>query len=459
MPEALATTKRKFNKILDSITNSSQVSLDQHSTPSQADRSTKRLRPSTSSTTLGSSYRSRDASATSLPQKTPPVPLKDGPKELPNFAPWSQPAFLERLKTFSSVSLWHPKPDALSEVHWAKRGWVCVEVNTVACKGGCAKRVLVSLERERRTRVIADAGEERDVARTLEQEQEDEDEEKALEQAIVERYKDLIVRGHAENCLWRRTGCKDDIYRLQLIRPTIWQPELQSRYHSLLHISDDIEDVLLKESSTNDTSSPAIDKLLQDLPPKILAPPSEDNASNPAPSLQTKALKLALNGWRGAIDHSNALLLCPACFQRIGLWMYQPGYHKSKYPSSSDEDEEDSKIDLLEMHREHCPWRNATSQCSSGDFAGMNASEVLWRVVSRSAKDHRRRSDGQAKAATEGDCDGADEDADDSGTYPTVPEPSKEELAAQDKERESRLKKLKRVFTFKKTKPVARSAA
>lgn len=140
MPEAIATTKRRFYQALDALNNSQpspkQSALD--STPAvnasnkrssavaaafddARDRARKRIRQSTSTTSL--STPDQRGSVISLPR---PSQSKDT-RPPPNFAPWSQESFLARLKTFSSVSQWHPKPDVINEVEWAKRGWVSFE--------------------------------------------------------------------------------------------------------------------------------------------------------------------------------------------------------------------------------------------------------------------------------------------------------------------------------------------
>lgn len=435
MPEALATTKRKFNRILDEMANSSSVSLADTSVSSN-----KRLRQSVSSTSLPS----RNASAQSLILKATNASDANKP---PNFAPWSQDAFLARLKTFNPVSLWHPKPEALSELHWAKHGWTSVDVNTVACRGGCEKRVVVDLHvMPRRTQDNTADAANPEAADTEDQDADGENEaEETLEQALVVRYKDLMGAGHADNCLWRRQGCKDDIHRLQLIRPSIWLPELQSRYHSLVAIGDDVKNVAIKPTPAEDTTVAIAAKVLQESPPTEGASTSDKPVNT---FLQTQALTMALHGWHGAVASRNPLLSCSACFQRIGLWMYQPGYHKSKQRRlSSDADDEDETIDLLEMHREYCPWRNATSQSATGDFKGMHGVQILDIAVARYAKGQKRLSNQNVEEEVNGGSDDG-----------VLVEITKEEAALQDKERESRFQKLKRVFTVKKSKPAAKRA-
>lgn len=162
MPEALATTKRKFYKALDALTTSTQgapesrspVGNERHAQAAMAfdearERARKRLRTSASSSSL--QLLKDNASTTSLVPRRLPATVRTNAsvanpsQSPPNYSPWSQAMFLSRLKSFSSLSKWHPKPDAISEVVWAKRGWSCVDVNTVACRGGCEHRLVVQI--------------------------------------------------------------------------------------------------------------------------------------------------------------------------------------------------------------------------------------------------------------------------------------------------------------------------
>ncbi|WPG98979.1 Hypothetical protein R9X50_00178100 [Acrodontium crateriforme] len=409
MTEAIATTKRKFYKALDSLGN----------------QPPKRAR--------------RDISTTSITSLQPTrVEAVVEKKDLPNFAPWSHEAFLARLKTFSSVSLWHPKPEEISEVEWAKRGWVCVDVNTVGCRGGCERRVVVDMASVAKKMDADDGsdGDERDPDE-LEQDQE------AFEAMLAERYKALIPEGHAENCLWRQDGCKDDIYHVQVIRPKVWQPELRTRYLSLLDIADSIRDVNTIPLEHNTSNVLPLDRVWQELSKQLLSPPSDP----PVPELSTKAIEFALHGWRGSSDTGNDLLHCDTCFQRVGLWMYQPGYKSTHAASSSPEPQEagSSTINLAETHREYCPWRNPTSQKAAGTLSGMNASEILQRVVSTYAREQRRKSDQQTR-----DVNHVEESDGDDGVEADVISLSRTEIDEQDKERESRIQRLKRLLTIKK---------
>ncbi|KAF2860544.1 zf-C3HC-domain-containing protein [Piedraia hortae CBS 480.64] len=376
MPEAIATTKRKFYKALDAINSNTNL---------RPERATKRLRRSNSAI--------MDSTIT----------LKT-----PQFAPWSQPSFLERLKTFSSVSMWHPKPEVIGEVEWAKRGWVCVDVNTVACKGGCEQRVVVKFS-------------------SPYEETESEDEEAT--NALVDRYKELIVYGHTELCLWREAGCKDNIYRLSVIQPSIWQPQLRQRLQSLQSISETIDSVAVKGVSDGLHTLPP-DDILVGLPTNILGSDEAQKSSKTA----AKLLQVAMHGWHGASDTGNDLLHCNACFQRIGLWMYQRCETEDKNQSDH------NIIDLVSMHREHCPWRNPQTQQATDTLAGKNACEILSRVCSTFVREKTRKSGGLYLEGT------ASEDARESRSI------SRQDIEEQDRVRDSRLRRIKTLFTTKKRK-------
>jgi hypothetical protein len=123
------------------------------------------------------------------------TPTASTPRKTPNFQPYSQEQFLSRMKTFADVKKWTTKPDAVNEIEWAKRGWSCDTWNTVACKGGCEKRVAVKLNPKRK-----DAN-----GKPIEM---SEDLAVDVDEKLVDRYRELIERGHAEDCLWRKRGCQ-----------------------------------------------------------------------------------------------------------------------------------------------------------------------------------------------------------------------------------------------------------
>lgn len=455
MPEALATTKRKFHKLLDSRFGSPSAPAATPPRPvSQgtiSEPATKRIRSSGSTTSLSASLRNKTVPKTSI------NPVRGEP----NFAPWSHDAFIKRLRSFGPVTNWHPKPDAINEVEWAKRGWWCVDTNTVGCKGGCQQRVVVKVEPIVKRRRIQS---EEEVQEQEEEEQDDDDEDdnqEELEQALVEKYKELIVEGHSEDCLWRKAGCKDDIYRLPIVKSTVWQPELRTRYQSLLRIAPSLANLTLQPTEL----SPSPEKILANLPTVLLEGPEGANSSeneDTTEETKQKALKVAICGWQGSTESSTQLFACEACFQRIGLWMYQPDYKPPRF-DDDDEEEQDRSLDLIQLHREHCPWRNPTTQAATGNYAGRSAQSILLDVLDRYIDEQRRRSRGTVQGpATAGNDVESDAGATDDGreslaleTLPSMPELSRAETEKHDKERLSKLRRLKTVLGFKRRAPPA----
>lgn len=314
-----------------------------------------------------------------------------------------------------------------------------MDVNTVACKGGCERRVVVKLDT---TGAVVKKALASEVSAGANEEEEEEVDEAELEHALAARYQDEIVNGHTDTCLWRKGACKDDILRLSLVRPVVWKPLLSEAYTSLLDVAKSIKDITVRSTDNTDGANLPYERLATELPTEVI--PTTDADSN----LKVKALEIALHGWRGSKDHQLDLLKCETCFQRIGLWMYQPGYKPGKTNIKPDEDDDNEivVIDLVVMHREHCPWRNPVTQKATGSLAGLNASQILHRVVSTWTREQHRRSGEQQEDA---------EDAESVGSHEVErPKLSREEVEAQDKERESKLRKLKRMFTTKRNSKV-----
>lgn len=507
MPEALATTKRKFHKLLDSRFGPAQATTTHAHAPTAnpdtsservtiAEPAAKRIRSDASSSrtstvpshTHSASIRSiRPVASTSALRKQP---TQLQPKNPPNFAPWSHDAFLNRLRSFTPVTRWHPKPDAVNEVEWAKRGWFCVDNNTVCCKGGCGERMLVDVEpvvRRSRMREEPKDAAEADVAEgavggeddDIGDNDDDVDNPEDLEQALVDKYRDLIVGGHADGCLWRQAGCKDDIYRLPVVKSSVWQPELRLRYLSLMNMPNSFRAIRLKP----DGIKPSPEKLLADFPPTLLAAPAPETAtenadepSNPSAlpedllSVKPKALLIALCGWQGVTESGTDMFCCNACFQRIGLWMYQPDYKRPGMSSNAntddhdddhdgnmgkEEEEDDRSLDLIDLHREHCPWRNSVTQSATGEYKDLPAWKILHNVLTRYADEQRRRSRdhnvlARVVSGTETIIQESEHLVLGAEVGGEMPELTREETERLDKERTSRLMRLKKVLGFNK---------
>jgi hypothetical protein len=118
------------------------------------------------------------------------------------YAPWNHEYFIARLKTFADVKKWSPKPSGVDEVAWAKRGWINVGLEEVSCRS-CGKRLVVKLETN---------GAHREYQKNTLNGKDETDGQKwwieEAEKGLVERYESLVVEGHSEACLWRKSSCK-----------------------------------------------------------------------------------------------------------------------------------------------------------------------------------------------------------------------------------------------------------
>ena len=98
---------------------------------------------------------------------------------------------------------WLSKPDQVNEVEWAKRGWRCVERETVGCVGGCEARLVVNLQDDDEEQ----PGDGEEGGEDAEENEEKEDLREETGKELVKRYRALLAEGHEEGCLWRRRGC------------------------------------------------------------------------------------------------------------------------------------------------------------------------------------------------------------------------------------------------------------
>ena len=148
MSYALETKKRKFHRVLESLT--------KPSTPDQPTKESTTAPTTTARDAIKKIPLSKDddTSTSSIKHSILKV-ARPGTRASsvsstarPSFVPWDRERFLERLETFRRVDRWSSKPAAVSEVAWAKRGWICTDVSRVTCVGGCGGSVVVKLPDE-----------------------------------------------------------------------------------------------------------------------------------------------------------------------------------------------------------------------------------------------------------------------------------------------------------------------
>ncbi|KAI9657845.1 MAG: hypothetical protein M1831_004081 [Alyxoria varia] len=392
---ALATSKRKFEKLLDSLTPPAPRGTDRTSTPPSSSpankenrdednaagdpttpsRSAKRIRLSAQARRTPTTIRSTGTTTTFSPSRrtrllhTPSkTTMEDKPqdaekREPPNYAPWSHDLFLERLKTFADVLIWTSKPDEVNEVQWAKRGWSCESVNKVACKGGCERRLAIVLRPKRKDKEGFEI-------------EGSEDYSVDVDEGLVKRYQELIVTAHEEYCLWRLDKCKDDIYRLPIARPSIWQPQIAHRYHSFTPISTSVP------SPAQLLHTLKIPYFAKHLPANLNFTRSETPTSNSSDApLDHRFLAFALHGWSAHPSTHNPTATCSACFRRIPLWLFQSNTSDAAKETEAPADSSPRGLDLIGNHRDYCPWVNGGSQCMPGELGGLPAWRILEIVV------------------------------------------------------------------------------
>ena len=194
MSYALSTNKRKFYRLLDAASNASDRSLpipNSASAGMQADNeplSSKRARPRNASV-IGMYAMSRDNSSYSGSIAS----------KRPSYIPADRKAFLERLESFQDLDKWQHfrVPEAINAALWAKRGWRAVAEYAVGC-ATCLAEVSIMLPGK--------PPETSDEGRVLSALEGQEWEKTAVEQ-LIEKYRELIIAGHGENCPWKNKGC------------------------------------------------------------------------------------------------------------------------------------------------------------------------------------------------------------------------------------------------------------
>lgn len=175
----------------------------------------------------------------------------------------------------------------------------------------------------------------------------------------------------------------DDIYHIPIASRARSTVDLLTRYSFLLAISADLP---LAHNITY--PGPPITSIISRLPASLF---SSAGLTAPATPAEQTALAFALFGWTGVVESRISLAVCNHCFQRLGLWMSADARlhemsRKLDVPVAS------LRLNLLESHREHCPWKNGVVQGNSPDspIAGMPAWETLvFMLVGKNRSSYR----------------------------------------------------------------------
>ncbi|KAL1841642.1 hypothetical protein VTJ49DRAFT_6748 [Mycothermus thermophilus] len=321
----------------------------------------------------------------------------DGRPPPPKYCPNDREQLLRRLSTFQELTDWAPKPERVSEIEWAKRGWTCVGKERVRCSL-CARELTIKVNRR-------EEPDGREVAVLIASE---------IAESVIGRYRELVVEGHGEECLWRRKGCDDSLLRLPYPNPKLALQGLRQRYDELCERGP----FLPYESSIRLPSTLNLDTVISHLPPDFFTHPpppatqnkttsSTDSSNNnnisasasSTPSINRSALALALLGWQ-SLTHPQLgtpvpnSASCHTCLRRLGLWMFRPrdpaadaqNNSSSSSPSSASSRPLMDHLDPLREHRFFCPWKNPAAQRNPaarplGGAAGEQRDMAAWEVL------------------------------------------------------------------------------
>ena len=327
---AIESKKRKFDRVLDSISRHTPGDLPTRDTA-------KKIRLSGSTSSIPTDITS-------------------------TFLPSSREAFLRRLETFGPITRWHiPSNEPINAAAWAKRGWICAAKDTVSC-GSCGARLLVELDKdakenipqendnqEERQKLGGEASDEEDAIYTMEQE---------VHAGLVAKYSEMVTSAHREDCPWQHKGCDRSIQRIEgLLNAPGTVSVLHERLKGL-------------EGPLPHLKIPAVHLDFDNAKSLVGGDFSEDLIERVAGGESRDAYLLAMCGWRAPLDKDLVdAVECGHCFRRLGLWLYRGGTME--------------RLDAVENHLEYCPWRSPDAQDTWLTVLGENVPLPGWALVAR----------------------------------------------------------------------------
>lgn len=369
-------------------------------------------------------------------KKSASVAVAPTASETPKYAPWDRMEFLKRLKSFSNLTDWTPKPAKVNEVEWAKRGWVCQKSERVRCCL-CNVEILVKLNKKevdgKEVPVYVPGN---------------------IEDALVDKYAELIITSHSEDCLWRKRGCDDSIFKLPLTNAANTIQALKERYQELVARRDNLPYTF--NMRTPDGFD--LDLVLSYIPKGFFESASESSDASLPVEINKVAFLMALFGWQG---HSRGRLgpelgssSCHACYRVLGLWLF-----KSKSVNEAGEEVTGPIVNGLGValeHRDYCPWRNAVSQNGQNPTVKSSTNIMAgWEIIVRVLKNEF-----QLRASREPPRPRTPRTVMDENSVPMVDEVDDEDARSirdeKDKERWVRLRRVKSLFETKAGKKLHR---
>ncbi|RYP11501.1 hypothetical protein DL764_000024 [Monosporascus ibericus] len=479
-------TKRKFNSLIQGLGTRPSPQPDEPKSTPRNDRfldsspftsplfSRTADSPSKGATSIGAGASSPfnenedDLSITSEKRRQRTTTGGSSPGSEPKFCPGDRDQLIRRLATFQELTEWTPKPDKVSEIEWAKRGWVCRGKERVRCTL-CNRELVVQTNK----REVGDNKELVPVPLDSD-----------IQEALVSKFAELMDQAHQEDCLWRKRACDDTLLRLPLANPQTALASLRERYDDLATRPS----FLPYHFNLRLPGSIDLQSVKSQLPPTFFTdppPPPSPPVGSTTPTNDV-ALALALTGWQGLtsprIGPVPNSASCATCLRRLGLWMFK----------SKEVDEATSEIlipapmDHLDPVREHrffCPWRNPSAQRNPA--SKVKEGKAAWEVLTQTLKNtaylreqaeksnrprawHRPAASVPATPTKGGKGSSGEDQLGDEGqgqspapTPDTIAAANEEEdpaLAdAKDKERWARLRRVKSLFDTKNGKRLRRT--
>ncbi|XP_028753817.1 uncharacterized protein LOC114713354 [Neltuma alba] len=144
--------------------------------------------------------------------------------------PWDRGDFIKRLATFKSIS-WFAKPKVVSAVNCARRGWINIDIDTIACEA-CGARILFSAPASWNQQQVEKA-------------------------ALVFSLK--LDSGHKLLCPWRGNVCDETLTRFPPTPPQVLVDNYRERCSALLQLSALPQ---ISQSTIDCLKSPLLDEFL-----------------------------------------------------------------------------------------------------------------------------------------------------------------------------------------------------
>uniref|UniRef100_A0A9I9CDM1 C3HC-type domain-containing protein n=1 Tax=Cucumis melo TaxID=3656 RepID=A0A9I9CDM1_CUCME len=206
-------SEKRFHSIMDKLFQNAQSSPNSNSassassssSPSGVQLSRGKKRPYSSSALVVGELRSKSDVIEAL-QKHSSASV--GSSDAPLCRPWDRGDLLKRLATFKSMT-WFGKPKVVNAINCARRGWVNVDTDTIACES-CGARLLFSTPSSWNQQQVEKA-------------------------ALVFSLK--LDNGHKLLCPWIDNACDEALADFPPTPPPVLVNKFRERYSMLLHLS------------------------------------------------------------------------------------------------------------------------------------------------------------------------------------------------------------------------------